>query len=125
MANNKNETKKTKWQHDQLALYVEEAKRNEEAQNTDFDLVVLQEEIYKNAEAEEAEETETVGLAEDFKEDAKSLVNDFYEAAEETAGKAVKKFNSAITVYNNGDNALICYMLFIIIILLFLNLFLD
>lgn len=103
---------------DQLALYIEQAKRNE-SQSTDFDLIAVADEIQKKS----APIKETAAeVFEDIKETAETVADEVYTSVEDAAQTAVKKFDKIITVYNDGNNALICYMLFIIIVLMFLNL---
>ena len=110
---------------DQLALYIEQSKRSDETQTTEFDLLAVQEEIQKQANPVKIGENVVNEDLNSVEEQIAEVADEAYTEVEDTAKKAIKKFNDVIEIYNDGNNALICYMLLIIIVLLFLNLLLN
>ena len=106
----------------QLDLYIEQAKINERSQSSTFDLTAYEVQQQLN---NQVQTPTTEGFSTPTPEDDENFVDKVYGELDEAVEKGKKEFKRIVTQYNDSNNTLICFMLFVIIVLMFLNLVLD
>ena len=109
----------------ELELYVDRAIQNERSQSSTFDLnaIEVQRELEQSG-TNNSTQTQTGNIP-----ISDMTVGKVFDNTMETIDKGVsaakKEFKRLVTKYNDGNNTLICFMLFVIIILMIFDIFLD
>lgn len=105
----------------ELELYVDRALQNEKSQSSTFDLSAI--EVQK--ELESGMNNSNTGSTPISDMTVGDVFDNTMETIDEGVSVAKKEFKRLVTKYNDGNNTLICFMLFVIIILMIFDIFLD